>query len=394
MNGNDLQQKSPTSHIPALDGIRGLAIVMVVSFHSGLLVDGSNSGERLWLQLVSAGWAGVDLFFVLSGFLITTILLRNRDAPHYFRNFFMRRVLRIFPLYFGSLLLLFSLLTNLPHQSWYWLFAQNWIPVFEGGSQPMMVQPFWSLAVEEQFYLVWPFVIFLIKPRHVPAFCLIVAALTLAVRCVAWWRGVDAWIVMTVTPFRLDALACGGLVAAGRLAAVQPRPGKLLPILFLTGLAGLVAIGILDGGYVINGRLTQTIGYSLFALMCAALVAMVVDDHPVTRSPRRLLEWIPLRHLGNRSYAIYVIHMPVLILAKSFYVRRLQTQDVSGTADVQVCIAAVVICLLMAEISWHLLEQPFLKLKKRFPSGQETVSGVTANAAGQPFRNESGCSGI
>jgi hypothetical protein len=85
--------------------------------------------------------------------------------------------------------------------------------------------------------------------------------------------------------------------------------------------------------------------------------------------------------------------LPVLILAKSFYVLRLQTQDVSGTTDVQVCIAAVVICLLMAKISWHLLEQPFLKLKKRFPSGQETVSEVTANAAGQPsamsplFRN-------
>lgn len=129
---------------------------MVLCFHSGLLLDGSNTAERLWLNVVSIGWSGVDLFFVLSGFLITTILIQTRDEPRYFRNFFMRRVLRIFPVYFGSLFLVFSLVEHPQYEPWYWLFVQNWLPVFEGTLPPMPLQPYWSLAIEEQFYLIWP----------------------------------------------------------------------------------------------------------------------------------------------------------------------------------------------------------------------------------------------
>ena len=88
------------SHIPALDGVRGLAIVLVVLFHSGLIINGSSSTEKLWLQSVSFGWAGVDLFFVLSGYLISSILINARESKYYFRNFFARRAVRIFPLYF------------------------------------------------------------------------------------------------------------------------------------------------------------------------------------------------------------------------------------------------------------------------------------------------------
>jgi peptidoglycan/LPS O-acetylase OafA/YrhL len=285
------------SHIPALDGVRGLAIVLVVGFHSQVLLDGSNAGERLWLNVFSAGWSGVDLFFVLSGFLITTILIQSRGESNYFRNFFMRRVLRIFPLYFGSLLLLFSLL-NVPElQWWYWLFVQNWVPVFDGTYQPMALQPFWSLAIEEQFYLVWPIIICLLHPRHILTFCVFATAVALAARCIAKAKGVDPWIIATVTPFRIDALALGALVASWRLGTQRERLSKLAPPIFLASAAGIIVIAITQSGYQMNGTISQTAGYTLFPLMCAALIAMIVDEHRLVRPTCRLLNSRVLRHL-------------------------------------------------------------------------------------------------
>ncbi|MBC8289235.1 MAG: acyltransferase [Planctomycetes bacterium] len=378
---NELHQKPDSRHVPALDGVRGVAIAMVVAFHSGLILDSSSLGEKAWLKVASIGWAGVDLFFVLSGFLITTILIQTRDEPRYFRNFFMRRVLRIFPLYFGSLLLLFSQLDDRGQQMWYWLFAQNWISVFEGltPAQPLALQPYWSLAVEEQFYLVWPLVICLLRPRQIPLFCVLTSLVALTARCVAKSQGVEVWTVMTVTPFRLDALALGGLVASCRLSEQRTRLTKFAPFVLAGCLVALIVIGFVEGGFHGDRISSQTIGYSLFALMCAALIAMVVEEHPLAKLPRRLLEWEPLRHLGNRSYCIYVVHMPVLVFMRSVYVRRLQEKD-TGTSDVQAFIFAVATCLILAELSWHLYEKQFLKLKRRFPRGDEPVAEADSNA--------------
>lgn len=368
---NAPESNAPSGHVPALDGIRGVAIAMVLCFHSGLVLDGSNIGERLWFYPASIGWSGVDLFFVLSGFLITTVLIQTRNDTRYFRNFFMRRVLRIFPVYFGSLLLFFTQLDTGEQTTWYWLFAQNWIPVFDGTPQPTALQPYWSLAVEEQFYLVWPIFIWLLKPRHVPVFCLLTAAAACAARCVARWKGIDEWIVMTVTPFRLDALALGALVASCRLGESRASLTKPLPWIVCGCVAGLMAIGVAESGYRGDQALAQTAGYSLFAMMCAAVIGLIVEGHPSVKLPRRILEWELLRHLGNRSYAIYVVHMPVLMFMKSVYQRRLQAVDESGTKDVQVFLLALVVCLVVAELSWHLYEKQFLKLKRHFPRGDE-----------------------
>jgi peptidoglycan/LPS O-acetylase OafA/YrhL len=358
-------QTIDSGHIPALDGVRGVAIAMVVAFHSGLLINGSNSGEQFWLRAVGMGWAGVDLFFVLSGFLISTILIQTRDSTHYFRNFYVRRILRIFPLYYGSLLLLVKFDDHGRHV-WYWAFAQNWLAVTEGVVPPTILQPYWSLAVEEQFYLVWPLVIWCIPPRHLSLFCALTALFSLVCRCIAHAQGVDYWILMTVTPFRLDALAIGSLVAACCYGEQRSRLARLAPLILAGCLGGILAIEFLGGGYQLNGALTQTVGYTLFALLCAALIAMVVEGHALARPLCRLLEWQPLRHLGNRSYAMYVFHMPLLVFVKSYYLIRLQATD-TGTADVWAFLFAVVLLLVGAELSWHLFEKQFLKLKRYFP---------------------------
>ncbi len=174
----------PSGHLPALDGLRALAVFVVVE-HNISLVSG---GEGLLLHqlesMLHRGWMGVQLFFVLSGFLITRILLETRRSPEYFRSFYSRRALRIFPLYYATLIFLFLLLPALgqtpsvlaedmpfSRQVWLWAYLSNWTgPRGLGGGSPPVFH-FWSLAVEEQFYLLWPLVVLFCTPKRLMQVC-------------------------------------------------------------------------------------------------------------------------------------------------------------------------------------------------------------------------------
>lgn len=357
-------------HIPELDSIRGLAILLVVTFHSGLLINGSTSSEKAWLNVVSIGWAGVDLFFVLSGYLITKILIQSRETPNFFRNFFARRVLRIFPLYFGSLAILIACGLATHDQRWtYWLFLQNWIPIVGGPPQPVTMQPYWSLAVEEQFYLVWPLIIYFLKPKQIGAFCIATIVFSCTLRCLAKTSGVDPWAITITTPFRMDALAFGGLISWIELFFNPAQLRKAGTNLLLAGFAGVLTIGITESGYRMDGWWAQTIGYTFFAAMCSGLIAIIVSAKDGLTSWAILpLQSKVLQHLGNRSYAIYVTHMPFLVVMTVLYKQRLAIKDTSGTRDVQCFFLAMIGCLITAEVSWHLFEKQFLKLKRYFPN--------------------------
>ena len=156
-------------HLPALDGVRGLAVLIVLAYHTG----GGVARRIVRMRLVrgirrvalKAGWSGVTLFFLLSGFLITGILWDSKGAAHWWRNFYVRRILRISPLYYGSLLLVMVVAFRATHNFWagtrglwiYALYLQNipWVVDMGAGLRPLQLNHFWSLAVEEQFYLIW-----------------------------------------------------------------------------------------------------------------------------------------------------------------------------------------------------------------------------------------------
>src|SRR5579885_3225639 len=161
-----------TSHIPALDGLRGIAILLVLWFH----FRGYLGGEPIQCTLAiigEFGWIGVDLFFVISGFLITRILLQTKEKPDYFRSFYTRRALRIFPLYYASLAVLFLAPMSFMSHSlpvahdrlWFWIYLANWNPLFEQ-IRPGSAAHFWSLSVEEQFYLVWPLLVWALSRKQ------------------------------------------------------------------------------------------------------------------------------------------------------------------------------------------------------------------------------------
>lgn len=329
-------------------------------------------------RTLRAGWFGVDLFFALSGFLITGILIESRAASNYFGAFYMRRVLRIFPLYYSFLLVWFVAVPffvaargwnveaiGAHRQAWYWLYVANWLPLF--GDGPGALGHLWSLAVEEQFYLVWPLVVWLVPGRRLGKLCIALIVTAPLLRAVMVALQLPPLAIYELTPARVDSLAFGALVAVAlrdeRWLAIAARVWRVGLALALVALA-LFALYL--RGLPNDSPLTQILGYSLLACAASAAVAGTVV-RSATGSPAGILETKTLRTFGKYSYALYVLHHPIY----SSLLGRLTV--FRGGALLQsraTYVLLVMFCLgfsfLLALLSWSLLERPFLALKNRF----------------------------
>ncbi len=375
--------------IPALDGVRGVAILLVMIFHLGLLpvaqgdvVGGALGIDRTFSRLASFGWAGVDLFFVLSGFLITGILYESKGMlKRFFRTFYVRRALRTFPLYYAFLLFLLVFLPLiLPServsvdalwkiQLWFEFYAQNIRYAFDPASEAEvahLVRHLWSLAVEEQFYLVWPLVVFLLPRRGIMAVCgaLIVAAF--CVRLGMNWMDVSTSVIFRFTPARMDGLAVGAFVAL----AIRDR-GDLRALMkwaWPIGLGSLIALAFL---YSQRGQLqlydgwVQIIGFTPIVLLFGLVVLKVAISGPRSLIHRAFAMPV-LTGLGKYSYALYIFHVPVgqLLLRHA----RVETAvpQMFGSALPQILffiLVAFSISMVGAFVTWNLFEKHFLKLK-------------------------------
>lgn len=330
-------------HIPQLDGVRALAIALVLLTHFW----GYTPGH--WFNLIAAfGWVGVDLFFVLSGFLITGILRDTRDDPHHFRNFYARRSLRIFPLYFLLLtlvLVVLPLVKEMPaavmEDRWlYWLYLGNFA-LADGGWQLFLLDITWSLSLEEQFYLIWPALIYRLTNRQLVALCTAIIFAMPLVRIILWEPLGWAWLHMV---FRADAFAVGALFAIGTREGYPVRHFKWLALLWAPVLY-LVATDSFDR----DSMLVGTIGYSMTALACGGLLLIARDA--------RVFALGPLTHIGKVSYGIYIYH-PLCLVAASFVLGEL-----SGWMQLTLVSALAVA---VATASYYVYEMPLLKLKRYF----------------------------
>jgi peptidoglycan/LPS O-acetylase OafA/YrhL len=376
-------------HIPALDGLRGLAILLVLAHH--LLWSNPVTGSH-WLDLiqrVQAGtYAGVNLFFALSGFLITSILLETLAAPHYFRTFYTRRCLRIFPLYYGSLavLLLLTHRLNFHWNGWQYYFltyTQNlplWRMSIPWDIGKFNINHFWTLQVEEQFYLVWPLIVYRLKRPAMVAGVALAATLPILALRVAFvlLRGHPhfTWVYLPFSPTFscADNLLFGCALAALLRTPAAGRVLRLAPLAFVVCLSALGLLCFVNRGFEWQTSLLMpTVGFTLLGLTSASLIASTLRAGSCVE---RIFAQRVLRFFGRYSYGIYVFHYSLagFLTAplRDAVLATLRPTGGSAAAALPLkllsvllpALALALLSVLAAVLSYHLLEAPFLHLKR------------------------------
>ncbi len=372
--------------IPGLDGLRAIAFLIIFGFHTDYL---------------PFGWLGVQLFFVVSGYLITGILLRMKEklpAREYFLKFYIRRFLRIFPLYYFYLLLVLAISTWLLSVSikpkvmkvvldqilYAFMYVYNFFSAYRGYNSSPFLDHLWSLSVEEQFYIFWPLLIFFVNEKHLKKLFLagIVVGPVLRLATFFIYQGgffeafsYPAPLPIYTLPFSyVDAFAFGAYISRFPI----PNARKQLAYLSLA----VPLIGFMTQ-FAANGKFEPFLtlgyrdsmpdayqfiwGYTLINYLFVVLIYCVTHEKMFVR----FLDWAPLQYLGKISYGLYIYHFPlVYFFPVNWFVNHINEAGISseGIISLLILMVSFIATVAIASLSYYVLEKPFLTLKDRFAS--------------------------
>jgi peptidoglycan/LPS O-acetylase OafA/YrhL len=377
---NERDKVRLSGHLPGLDGVRGVAVVMVMLMHFVGGAAAQTTLQRLAVKVAGYGALGVDLFFILSGFLITSLLYEAKGGAHYFRDFYARRTLRIFPLYYFVLALLFLLLPTIAtptpllersrqEQIWLWTYTTNFYIAARSSWEALTyVNHFWSLAIEEHFYLVWPLVVFRFRREVLERICLAVIAVGLVLRIALSLAGVSELSISVLTPCRVDTLIIGALLAL----LARREPGAATELVRRAGKVALVlgAVIFAVSAWCATTKLflpvLHQVRNTLQALFFGAV--MLLSLRPTRDRFARILRGRVLRFFGKYSYGLYVYHGLVTwyFVETRFETRLDALLGNHWLAMIGQAAMGFAISVMVAVMSFQLFEKRFLALKRFF----------------------------
>lgn len=366
----DVTYVNSSQKIVPLDGLRGLAVVLVVFFHC-----------FEFLKISYIGWIGVDLFFVLSGFLITGILIDGKQKANYYKNFFGKRVLRIFPLYYLALLIITFLAVvnpfndiaiNIPN-IYYWLYIQNWQITFSGklSLENPLLSHFWSLAVEEQFYIFWPFIIKNCKIKTLPFVILFFVIVSIILRTFLFTHNNVGYYVNTFS--RFDALCIGSLGAVFIRYRKDFLKNYLIYIFIASGL--FIILNAIISGPHFSHAITAKIGYTVNALFWISLLLYSISGTTFLSTVFSLRFFT---FFGKYSYGMYVYHAIIYLIFTARLFKALSGHGLNVICCLLLDSSIIVLAsILVSILSYNLFEKRFLKYKKHFePKSHPCVQSV------------------
>ena len=305
-------------------------------------------------------WMGVDLFFILSGFLITNVLLeaKRHSLGGYFAGFYARRVRRILAPYLLTLFVAsFFFGTAWLHHWYLYVFLTNFIDPLHI-PRPVAFEPLWSLAVEEQFYLVWPLAVYFLDERRLRYLAITLVFMAPLLRATIHFS--QSWPIYDLTPFRMDLLAAGALLCLvwrNHPESIRRRGAGLSMFLIPLGLVGLAILGYFGYSTYGNTRIGNTFIYECSLFACFGFMLYALSGHRVG-----WLQTAPLRYIGRISYTMYLVHLGIIVLL---------TPYLHGLLRV---LAAFSLTVIYASLSWFLMERRLLQHRHLVRAPLEAVA--------------------
>lgn len=381
---------SAQRHLPALDGIRGIAILGVLAVHTAGRVIPANLAERIYCAIAGFGSLGVDVFFVLSGFLITGILMNTKNDERYFRNFIVRRALRIFPLYYGVLALVF-LVSRIPAlagpvvwkihlaEPWAWTYLFNFYMGRIGQWTVPFIGHFWSLAIEEQFYLLWPAVVWAVSRRGIAAVGAAFVALGVFTAMYMQMHGYSAVAIYTFTLCRLGNMGLGAVLAAIMTSPAIARQWQWMLLFFSVSFkAAIIGLARVKPEW---SQMLDAFRELSYLGIFAALVLFAYGAMPGSFAEKALTQkW--LLFFGKYSYGIYVLHHFIAWPMDEYRTLDWLAQFMPHSAAFLIRIVLIVGGgSLLGYASYHLYEKKFLALKDRLAGRSRPAEALTPSMA-------------